>query len=208
MTVRAERGDVRAINVSALEPRDPRLLLLVAVAFAPLALGSTYDWSILGLRLLVALALGLAVVAGVARGSWRWPHLLIAGALLAYLATVVVSAVVSPYPHGSWQETPLIVKHGLGFCLVTSAAGWGRTACCRRRGDGHRGADQRERVSRSDVTPELPIDPDDVPLVVVALGALKIPTRSSKVGHAFVSASLASDPVHILSSDPGGTLTH
>jgi O-antigen ligase len=118
------------VSIASALDRAAFAVFLTAVAFAPLALGSTYEWSILGLRLLVAAALALLATSAAARSGWPAPPRLLTIALLAYLATVLISFVGSPSPHGSWQATQLIVTCGLGFFLaaglVTSArrAAW------------------------------------------------------------------------------------
>jgi O-antigen ligase len=105
-------------------------VLLMAVAFAPLALGSTEAWSILGLRLLAAAALTLLATAAALRGRWPAPPRLLTVALLGYLALVLVSFAANPSSLESSQSAQLIATYVLGFFLaaglVTSArrAAW------------------------------------------------------------------------------------
>lgn len=97
--------------------RAAYLVLLVAVAWAPLVHGSTHGVGIVGLRVLVGAALALAVVGALGRG-WRRPPPLPGVALLVYVALLVVSAVVSPYAFGSWRETQMVLTYALGFTLA------------------------------------------------------------------------------------------
>lgn len=103
-------------------------LLIVTLLFAPAAQGSTYPWSLFGLRALVAATLAVAVLASLSRG-WRAPPAPLALALGGYLALVLVSASVSAYQFGSWRETQLIVSYALGFLLAAHlVVGRARTA--------------------------------------------------------------------------------
>ena len=92
-------------------------VLIAALLFAPAAQGSTYPWSLLGLRLLVALALALATLGALGRG-WRAPPAPLALALGGYGLLVVLSALASPYAYGSWRDTQLVITYALGFVLA------------------------------------------------------------------------------------------
>jgi O-antigen ligase len=100
-----------------LAERVAFVLLIATLPFAPAAQGSTYPWSLLGLRLLVASTLALAVLGGLARG-WRAPPAPLSLALGAYLLLVVLSTLASPYTYGSWRETQLLTTYALGFLLA------------------------------------------------------------------------------------------
>lgn len=93
-------------------------VLLTAVAFAPLALGSTAGWSMLGLRLLAAASFALLAMAAASGEGWPRPPRLQVLALLGYVALVVTSFAVSRYSSGSWQWTQMTVTYALGFFLA------------------------------------------------------------------------------------------
>jgi O-antigen ligase len=120
-TQHATQGPTRALTLTDrlglwLE-RGALSVLLSAAAFAPLVMGGVYPWGLFGIRLLVLASTVLWLLAIGAGRPLRLPRPAVFLALLAYLAVLLVSTLLSAYPYSSLQASLNILIYALAFML-------------------------------------------------------------------------------------------
>ena len=103
--------------LSLLLDRAALASLLLVTVFAPVAMGGVVPWALLGIRLLVVGGVTLWLLSACLRGSLALPPPPILLALLAYLAAVIISTLLSPYTFGSVQTALNIFVYSSAFLL-------------------------------------------------------------------------------------------
>ncbi len=98
-------------------------LLLLVTVFAPIAVGGVDPWSLLVIRLLVIVGATLWLLSVCLHGTLALPPRPILFALLAYLAVVALSTLLSAYTFGSLQTTLNIFVYATAFLLSCGLLG-------------------------------------------------------------------------------------
>lgn len=93
------------------------VLVLVAFAYAPIALGSTSDLTLTGLRLIVTATVACTAASIAAGHRFRWPARALLIPWAALLAATWISVASSRYPLASWTEAHVVTTYLVGLLL-------------------------------------------------------------------------------------------